>query len=178
MVTPLEPPAGGDPTRGSRPPLWATLGTLVAAPLFVGFLIVYLPYTLCGWRFAPPLLGGAWSRGAGVALIALAVPLLLDFVVRFVREGHGTPFPLAPPQRLVVRGAFRFVRNPGYLAALAAIVGQGLLFASVPVLTYALGMAVAFHLFVVLHEEPELRRKFGAAYEDYCRAVSRWIPRR
>ena len=160
-----------------RPPLWAVIGTLFAAPVFIGLVLTYVPYTLCGWRFAPPFLGQPWTRGAGVALIVLALPVLADFLVRFVREGHGTPAPVAPPERLVVRGVFRYVRNPSYVAGVAAVVGQGLLFASVEVLGYALALAVGFHLFVVLYEEPTLRRKFGAAYEAYCRDVGRWLPR-
>ena len=159
-----------------RPPLGAVIGTLFAAPLFIGFVLTYVPYTLCGWRFGPPFLG-TWTRGVGVGLIVLALPVLADFLYRFVREGHGTPVPVAPPQRLVVRGVFRVVRNPSYVGGVAAVVGQGLLFASVPVLIYALALALGFHLFVVLYEEPTLRRKFGAAYEEYCRAVPRWRPR-
>jgi protein-S-isoprenylcysteine O-methyltransferase Ste14 len=85
--------------------------------------------------------------------------------------------PMAPPRRLVVSGPFRWVRNPAYLAALGAIAGQGLLLGSVPVLLYALGMALVFHVFVVGYEEPTLRRTFGADYERYCREVPRWLPR-
>jgi protein-S-isoprenylcysteine O-methyltransferase Ste14 len=102
---------------------------------------------------------------------------VIDFAVRFVREGHGTPVPVAPPRRLVVGGAFRFVRNPSYVAAVAAVVGQGFLLASPGVLAYGGLLALAFHLFVVGYEEPTLRRTFGADYEAYCRSVPRWLPR-
>ena len=160
-----------------RPPLWAFLGTLIGAPLFIGAVMVYLPYTVSGWRLQPPFLGLELTRWLGVALILVAVPVIVDFLVRFVREGHGTPVPVAPPQRLVVRGAFRFVRNPAYVAAVLALVGQGLLFGSTALLVYAVALAVAFHLFVVLYEEPTLRRTFGADYEAYRRRVPRWLPR-
>src|SRR5262245_14884903 len=160
-----------------RPPLWSVLGTLVGAPLFIGAVIIYVPYVLTGWRLAPPFFGWEGSRGIGVALIIVPVPILVDLAMRFVRQGHGTPVPVAPPQRLVVSGVFRWVRNPAYLAAVGALVGQGLVFASRPVLIYALAMWIAFHLLVVVYEEPTLRRKFGAEYEDYCRRVPRWVPR-
>jgi protein-S-isoprenylcysteine O-methyltransferase Ste14 len=163
--------------RSGPPPWWAVIGTLLAAPLFVGALLVYVPYTLTAWRADPGSFGWPLLRWVGAVLIALSIPIELDFLVRFVSKGHGTPVPVAPPSRLVTSGSFRFVRNPAYLAAVAVLVGQGLWFGSGSVLAYALGMAVAFHLFVVGHEEPTLRRKFGADYDAYCRRVSRWIPR-
>ena len=63
------------------------------------------------------------------------------------------------------------------MGVLGLIVGQGLLFASASVLVHAAVMALAFHLFVVLYEEPHLRRKFGTEYEEYQRRVPRWLPR-
>jgi protein-S-isoprenylcysteine O-methyltransferase Ste14 len=166
-----------DHRRSDRPPAWAVLGTVVGASLFIGALLVYLPYTITGWRLAPPFLGWEPTRWIGAALIVASVPVLLDFLVRFVREGHGTPVPVAPPQRLVVTGSYRFVRNPAYVAAIVLVVGQGLWLGSPGVLVYAAVLWLAFHLLVVLHEEPSLRRRFGAAYDDYCAKVPRWVPR-
>jgi protein-S-isoprenylcysteine O-methyltransferase Ste14 len=162
---------------GSRPPLWATFGTLLSAPLFIGIVIVYVPYAITGWRLAPPLLGWEPGRWIGLALILPAAAVMVDFAVRLVREGHGTPMPMAPPQRLVRGGAFRFVRNPAYLAAVTAMIGQALWFGSIGVLAYAIVMALVYHVLVVGYEEPTLRGKFGAAYEEYCRKVPRWLPR-
>jgi protein-S-isoprenylcysteine O-methyltransferase Ste14 len=175
-----EPPGperstGAEP--GARPPWWAAPGTVVGAIAFVGTLIVWVPYTMTGWDVEPPFLGVAALRWLGVALIVLPVPVLFDFLVRFVGEGFGTPIPIAPPQRLVVGGTFRFVRNPGYLAALLVLLGQALYFGSTQVLAYALVMGLVLHLFVVTYEEPTLRRMFGADYEAYCRRVGRWLPR-
>lgn len=169
-----------DRARGNpgRPPWWSVLGTLLAAPLFIGALLVYVPYSLTSWRVGPPFFGWSPLRWVGVALIVLAVPVVLDFLARFVREGHGTPVPVAPPSRLVVSGCFRFVRNPAYLAAIALLVGQALYFGSTGVLGYALAMALVFHLFVVGYEEPTLRATFGQEYDAYCQRVGRWIPRR
>ena len=113
-----------------------------------------------------------------MGFLLLGLPLFVTFLGRFVREGHGTPAPVAAPERLVVGGAFRYVRNPGYVAVVSMVVGQGLLFASKPILAYAAGLALAFHLFVVLYEEPALRGRFGEQYASYCRRVPRWIPRR
>jgi protein-S-isoprenylcysteine O-methyltransferase Ste14 len=168
----------GDSRReAERPPWFAVIGTIIVAPLFAGSVIVLGPYVLSGWKLDAPFFGWAPSRWVGVALVVLPVPPLLDFLVRFVREGHGTPAPFAPPRHLVVSGPFRCVRNPAYLCAVWIIVGQGLIFGSTSVLVYAGIVALAFHLFVVLYEEPTLRAMFGAEYVAYCREVPRWIPR-
>jgi len=160
-----------------RPPVWAAIGTFVAAVAFIGGMIVAVPYALTGWQPSRAFLGLEPLRWIGAAMIVLAFPVLGDFLLRFVREGHGTPMPLVPPRRLVTGGAFRWVRNPGYLGAIATLFGQALLLASVPVLIYTAAMALAFHLFVVGVEEPALRRTFGPQYEAYRRAVPRWWPK-
>jgi len=161
-----------------KPPRWALLGTVVFVALVPGTVVGLVPFLLCRWRLAPALLGTELTRFGGVALIAGATPLFLSFLGRFVWEGHGTPAPVAPPQHLVVGGPFRYCRNPGYVAVVAILAGQGLVFASPAVLLYAALLAGGFHLFVVLYEEPTLRETFGAEFDDYCRRVPRWMPRR
>jgi len=158
-------------------PRRALLGTIAFTLIVPGALIVLIPYLLTGWQLRPPLLGIEATRTLGVALIVLAAPLFFRFLSGFVREGHGTPAPIAPPEHLVVGGPFRWIRNPGYVAVVSLVAGQALLFGSGAVLAYAAFLAVAFHLFVVLYEEPTLRRQFGTEYESYCREVPRWIPR-
>jgi protein-S-isoprenylcysteine O-methyltransferase Ste14 len=155
----------------------ALLGTIVFTVTVPATVVVLIPYLMTDWRMRPPWLGTAATRWLGGLVIALAAPLFFRFLARFVREGRGTPAPIAPPVHLVVGGPFRWVRNPGYVAVVAAIVGQALVLASPPLLLYAALLAVGFHLFVVAYEEPTLRREFGDAYEAYCRAVPRWLPR-
>jgi protein-S-isoprenylcysteine O-methyltransferase Ste14 len=147
---------------------------LVVAP---GTLAIYLPWTVTRWRFAPPLFGVFSVRILGALLIAAGLPVLLDSFARFAIQGLGTPAPIAPPQRLVVTGLYRWVRNPMYVAVALLIFGQGLLFGSVRLLQYGLLVWLAFFAFVVLYEEPALSRKFGKEYEEFCRQVPRWIPR-
>lgn len=126
---------------------------------------------------APPLLGISAFHILGALLICAGLPLLLDSFARFAIEGFGTPAPIAPPRHLVVGGLYRYVRNPMYVAVSALVFGQGLLFGSVNVLKFGLVVVVGFHLFVLLYEEPALRRKFGNEYDDYCKNVRRWRPR-
>jgi len=155
----------------------AALGTVVFVLLVPGTVVGLGPWLVTHWRLAPPLLGWAWTRGLGVALLILATPLFAAFTVRFVVEGLGTPVPIAPTRHLVVGGPFRWVRNPGYIAVIALLLGQALLFGSRALLLYAAIVAFAFHLFVILYEEPTLARQFGVEYAAYRRQVPRWLPR-
>jgi len=136
-----------------------------------------IPYALTRWRLAEPFLGSEMSRWPAAILLAIGLAVILDSFVRFVREGRGTPAPVAPPEQLVTRGPYRWVRNPMYLAVLALVAGQALLFASGVLLAYGVVVAVTFHMFVVGYEEPTLREKFGAGYEAYAAEVGRWVPR-
>jgi protein-S-isoprenylcysteine O-methyltransferase Ste14 len=153
------------------------LGTIAFVLAVPGTVVVLAPYWLTDWRPGPPLFGTELTRWLGGLLILVGLPLFVDFVVRFVREGLGTPAPIAPTQRLVMRGPYQYTRNPGYVAVLAMLVGQALLFGRPSLLVYAAAVAAGFHLFVVVFEEPTLRRTFGAEYEAYCRQVPRWVPR-
>lgn len=159
------------------PPLAAALGTLAFVATVPATAIVAVPWLLTGWHVGPPFLGLTALRGLGVILLVAALPVFADFALRFVREGHGTPVPIAPTRFLVRGGAFRWVRNPGYVAVVTLVAGQGLLFGSAAVLAWAGVLWAGFHAFVVGYEEPTLRRTFGAEYEAYCRAVPRWLPR-
>jgi protein-S-isoprenylcysteine O-methyltransferase Ste14 len=113
----------------------------------------------------------------GAILIVAGLNALIRAFVRFVMEGLGTPAPIAAPERLVVGGVYRYVRNPMYVAVLAAIVGQALLLGRLGLLLYAAAAWLLFAAFVHLYEEPTLTRRFGADYETYRRAVPAWWPR-
>jgi len=147
---------------------------LVVAP---GTLAVYLPWTICRWRLASPLLGFFPFRIIGVLMITAGLPILLDSFTRFAIQGMGTPAPVAAPRHLVVTGLYRHVRNPMYVAVSLLIFGQGLLFGSVSVLELGVVVWLGFFAFVVFYEEPVLRQKFAKEYEEFCARVPRWIPR-
>ena len=116
-------------------------------------------------------------RVAGAVFVAAGVVVLLDSFARFALKGLGTPAPVFPTQHLVVSGLYRYVRNPMYVAVLAVILGQALIFGSIGLLEYAAVAWFAAHVFVVAYEEPTLRASFGAEYEAFRAAVPRWIPR-
>src|ERR1700736_3899586 len=105
---------------------WAILGSLAFLVLAPGIVAGLVPWWLSGWQVQPPLFGLMAVRFAGLALIALGTPALLDSFARFALQGLGTPAPIFPTQHLVVTGLYRYVRNPMYVGVVAMIVGQGL----------------------------------------------------
>lgn len=113
----------------------------------------------------------------GLALVAVGVVLLIVCIWEFAHQGRGTLSPADPPRELVVRGLYRYVRNPMYLSVAAIVGGEVLLTASRGLLLYwAIWFAVV-NLFVMGYEEPNLRRRFGENYERYAGEVGRWLPR-
>jgi protein-S-isoprenylcysteine O-methyltransferase Ste14 len=114
-----------------------------------------------------------------------AIPSILGFAVAlrcvwdFGWTGRGTPAPMIPPQRLVVVGFYRYVRNPMYVGFALGWIGLWIVFghANLRQIAAVAAVALAVHLFVLFYEEPTLRKKFGADYDEYCRNVRRWWPR-
>ena len=155
----------------------AVLGSalfFVIAPLM---LAGFVPWWVTQWEFRPAFFGVDLTRILGGILIVVGAPGIVDSFARFALEGLGTPAPIAPTQRLVVTGLYRYVRNPIYIAVVAVIFGQALLFGDWRLLWYGALLWLAFHLFVVMYEEPTLKESFGAEYEAFCINVPRWIPR-
>jgi len=149
--------------------LKAVLGSTAfffAAPCVVAGLV---PWWINGWsdpRFWP-----------AAVLVAAGLIVLLRAFARFVREGRGTPAPIAPTEQLVIGGDYRFVRNPMYVAVVTIVLGQALLFLDVWLLLYGVLAWAVMAAFVRWYEEPALLRRYGAQYEDYRRTVPAWLPR-
>jgi protein-S-isoprenylcysteine O-methyltransferase Ste14 len=113
----------------------------------------------------------------GLALIVAGAGLYASCLRQFVHVGRGTPAPIDAPRTMVAVGAYRYVRNPMYLGVVAALAGETLLFRSLTLAAYTILMGAAFHLFVILYEEPNLTARFGESYRRYRANVPRWIPR-
>lgn len=150
---------------------------LTYAALFIGFVLVYLPGRLLSWSgiARPAIIAKPQVAGMLIGAAGLAVALWCIFT--FATIGKGTPAPFDPPRRLVIRGPYCFVRNPMYIGAGFALASAALFYESLPLLGYASLFFLTTHVFVVLYEEPTLRRTFGQEYEAYCRQVGRWWPR-
>jgi protein-S-isoprenylcysteine O-methyltransferase Ste14 len=153
----------------------AAFGSVVFFIVAPGIVVGVVPWWLTGWdlRLDWPLV----IRIAGAVLSVLGVAILIQAFARFVREGLGTPSPVAPTERLVVGGWYRYVRNPMYVAVVMAIVGQALWFGQPVLLGYAAIVWVVVAGFVRWYEEPHLKQRFGEDYLAYRAAVRGWIPR-
>src|SRR5918996_1923083 len=143
----------------------------VAAP---GTVVGLIPWLMTRWEIADSI--PMWQVVIGVVLIVAGLIPPVHAFIEFVKAG-GTPMPIAPPQRLVVTGFNRYVRNPMYVGVITAIVGQALLFGSWGVLLYAAIVWMMTASFVRWYEEPTLVRQYGDQYETYRRNVRAWLPR-
>jgi protein-S-isoprenylcysteine O-methyltransferase Ste14 len=155
----------------------AALGSIVFFIAAPGVVAGFVPWLLTGWKRGDPWPGSALFTFLGVLWILIGTALLVNAFFRFVRDGRGTPAPIAPTKELVIAGPYRWVRNPMYVAVVAVIIGQALLLQRGSLLIYAAVVAAAFVAFVKLYEEPVLAERYGEAYHQYQAAVPGWIPR-
>ncbi|RMG53065.1 MAG: isoprenylcysteine carboxylmethyltransferase family protein [Acidobacteria bacterium] len=149
--------------------LWRAILAVLALPGIVAGLIPYVLMNLDPWRR-----GGV---EAGLIILSAGVIGFLWCVRDFYVAGKGTLAPWAPPERLVVKGLYRFTRNPMYVSVLMIVAGWGLAAGSLLLAVYIVGLCMAFHLRVVRYEEPRLARQFGFQWKVYAAHVPRWMPR-
>ena len=167
----------GDALAGRHGNRWmTTIASLAVGAGFFGLWFWLLP----GWLgFRVEMAGAERWRWLGAIPSVLGFAVALRCVWDFGWTGRGTPAPMAPPQRLVVVGFYRYVRNPMYLGFAAGWIGLWVVFGHPDLALIAVVAAIALgvHLFVLFYEEPTLDKKFGADYDEYRRNVRRWWPR-
>ncbi len=156
--------------RGVTRAAWGSVLFFFLAP---GVVAGVVPWTIT--RYGDP--ADLPLALAGLLVIAIGLATLVACFVQFVREGRGTPAPVAPTEKLVIGGLYRWVRNPMYIAVGMIILGQAVAFASLGVLVWFGLFAAAVMTFVTAYEQPTLRGRHGDAYDAYCRAVPAWWPR-
>jgi len=151
--------------------------TLLWSIIVPGAITLYVPYVLLSSKLDPLHINLSYLRYAGLLLILIGV---LDYVWcawNFTFVGKGTPAPFDPPKELVAQGPYRYVRNPMYVFVALALIGEAI-FLEAMILAILAAVVIAFlHVWVLIYEEPTLRRKFGDSYERYCKRVPRWLPR-
>ena len=161
-------------------------GSLGGGEQGVALLLKNLLFTVLvpgtGAVYVPLLVARDRSAASGPALaIALAVLVLGAAIYAwcvwdFATFGRGTPAPIDAPKRRVVRGLYRYTRNPMYVGALTVILGWAALFQAANLVFYALVVGTCFHLFIVFYEERHLVQEFRSQYEAYRSRVPRWLP--
>lgn len=159
-----------------RNPLANAVASLAVGVAFFALWFWLLPQWL---HFRVEATQGAPWRWVAALPSVLGFAVSLRCVWDFGWTGRGTPVPVAPPQRLVVVGFYRYVRNPMYVGFAAGWIDLWIVFGHADLLAIAVVAAVALgvHMFVLFYEEPALRAKFGGPYQEYCRNVRRWLPR-
>lgn len=153
---------------------WQITKTILFIVLVPGTVVIYLPVFLLGLGRPLPVPAPSLVSVFAGALWVCGMGLVISCALRFATEGQGTPAPIDPPKVLVVGGIYRHTRNPMYLGIVCALFAESLLFSRTVLGVFALAFFLGSHLFIILYEEPHLRRTFGAQYNLYCRAVPRW----
>ena len=152
---------------------FALFRTLIVASVFVSFWMYFLPRWITGTHAFDGV------RPVGWIVVAIGAALTVPCFWEFAWRGLGTPAPFDPPRRLVISGPYRFVRNPMYLSFGVVLIGEAIVFPNITAVMLGLVIAlwISVSVFVMVYEEPTLRKMFGSEYGAYCRAVRRWIPR-
>jgi protein-S-isoprenylcysteine O-methyltransferase Ste14 len=156
--------------------VWLALRSLLWTILLPGFFAGYVPWRFFGLGRTQVDMFRA-ANLLGLLCIGLGAALLAACIFEFARSGRGTLSPADPPRQLVVRGLYRYVRNPMYLSVTTIVLGEALLTQSRALAVYWAIWFLGANLFVIGYEEPTLRRRFGASYDNYIQQVGRWIPR-
>ncbi|HEY3056392.1 MAG TPA: isoprenylcysteine carboxylmethyltransferase family protein [Thermoanaerobaculia bacterium] len=153
--------------------VFALLRSAVVGTLFVSIWTWFVPRWIAGGKLNPEV------NLPAIVLMSIGGLIVLRCVFDFAWRGLGTPAPFDPPRNLVVTGLYRWVRNPMYVGMGIFLIGEALLLPSIrqEMLIMVIILWVVVTLFIVVYEEPTLRRMFGDDYDRYCRNVRRWLPR-
>jgi protein-S-isoprenylcysteine O-methyltransferase Ste14 len=156
--------------------MWLALRSILWTCLLPGVFAGFVPLRFFGLAHVPLTLTNPVHL-VGLVAIAVGALLLLTCIWEFGHSGRGTLSPVDPPRALVVKGLYRYVRNPMYLSVTVLVLGEVMLTGSRVLFIYWAVWFVAVNVFVTWYEEPTLRRQFGESYERYARDVRRWLPR-
>ena len=149
------------------------LKNLVFTLVFPGTVAVYLPYLIT----RKEILNSGLLLVISILFFATGAAIYFWCLWNFASYGRGTPAPMDAPKKLVIRGPYKYVRNPMYVGIITTILGWAILYRAWHVLIYAACIWFFQELFILLYEEPHLRKIFGNEYLEYCAKVGRWLPK-
>lgn len=152
------------------------LRNLIFTILHPGLVAGLIPFWILGDKvntiFVQPL---QFYHYSGAIVFVIGLVILLSCIINFAVKGRGTLSPIDPTKHLVITGLYRFSRNPMYVGVTMILIGEAIFFQSNYLLIYLLFIYIAFNIFIMLHEEPRLKKDFGEEYNRYCQKVRRWI---
>jgi protein-S-isoprenylcysteine O-methyltransferase Ste14 len=140
-----------------------------------GIVAGLIPYLILGEKangFVQPL---QINQYGGAVVFSMGFEIMMICIINFAVKGGGTLSPADPTRKLVVSGLYRFSRNPMYAGVMLILTGEAIFFQTMNLWIYSFVVFFAFHIFIVLVEEPRLRKDFGEEYTSYCKKVRRWI---
>ncbi|SDX76488.1 Protein-S-isoprenylcysteine O-methyltransferase Ste14 [Ruegeria halocynthiae] len=155
---------------------WRMTKTVLILP---GTALIYIPILIQWFSECWPFGANVGTRLHWAVAAILAIPALVlaaKTMKLFVHDGHGTPAPWDPPQRFVVSGPYRFVRNPMLSSVILMILAEAIALSSPLLLSWALVFFLLNTVYFIFIEEPGLERRFGEEYLRYKAAVPRWVP--
>lgn len=177
MTSGPAPGGAAKPEGGVVSGVLLALRSLLWTVLLPGVVAGWVPWRYLGLRRLRVDLARA-HQAAGALCVVAGAALLGLCIWEFACSGRGTLSPVDPPRQLVVRGPYRFVRNPMYLGVTTVVLGEALAAWSRPLFLYWVAWFAAVNLMILGYEEPSLRRRFGDSYDRYAARVGRWIPGR
>jgi protein-S-isoprenylcysteine O-methyltransferase Ste14 len=144
--------------------------------LHPGLVAGLIPFWILGTKANIPVVQ-SWRfyQSSGTLLFVIGLAVMLNCILSFAVKGRGTLSPADPTKRLVITGLYRFSRNPMYIGVMMILIGEAIFFQSVNLWIYLVVVCIGFNMFILLHEEPRLRRDFGEEYNRYCQKTRRWI---
>ncbi len=151
------------------------LRNLLFTILQPGIVAGLVPFLILGEKANNILAQPSFHHYLGMAVFVIGFVIMMTCIISFAIKGQGTLSPADPTKRLVISGLYKFSRNPMYVGVSMILMGEAIFFQSNFLWIYLLFVFIAFNIFILLNEEPRLRKDFGEEYNLYCKKVRRWI---
>lgn len=157
--------------------MFVLLRSIIYASIFIGFFLVFMPAQILNKANIIQPEAAGFFQASGMIIVIIGAMLVLWCLLTFVFIGRGTPAPFDPPRRLVIKGPYKYVRNPMYIGATFILIGAAMYYHSFELSLYTSLFWGSLHIFIVYYEEPSLKERFATEYTSYQQKVNRWLPK-